>query len=195
MSDEKQTRERIIEVATALIRQYGDAEHVTMRDIAANAGVGVGLINYHFQTKEKLLTLCIQRIITRIIGGFDALYRSVDKLPPLEKLKFLARENASFLSGYPGLSRASIVSDMQNPSGDDNTAQTMAAYMPVLLEVCPGASATETTRKLHAFISAVQTAFLRKEVVRSATGFNFDDKASRDAWADALVEDLFGSRP
>ena len=50
----------IIEVTTELIEQHNG----NIKDmIAAKAGVGLGLINYHFRSKEKLITECVQRII------------------------------------------------------------------------------------------------------------------------------------
>ena len=48
-------RERILQETIRLIEQEGGvAERVTLRDISAAAGVGVGLINYHFGSKERL---------------------------------------------------------------------------------------------------------------------------------------------
>ncbi len=194
MGDDKQTKERILDAATALIQQHGHAESVTMRDIAAGAGVGVGLINYHFQTKERLLAVCIQRIISRVIDGFDALYQGLSGMPPLGKLKHLACSTASFLAAQPGLSRTSILTDMQGPAAGDNTTQTLSVYLPVVREVCPDAPDEEVFRKLHTFVSAVQTAFLRRDVLKASGQLDYGDKQKRDAFIGALIDDLFGSR-
>ena len=190
--DDRQTKERIIEAATALIKQHGSAESVTMRDIAAGAGVGVGLIYYHFQTKDRLLELCIQRIISRVIDGFGPMYKALDGTPPLEKLKTLLKSTASFLAAQPGLSRTSIVTDLVSPTAGDNTTQTISVYMPVVREACPGAPDNEVFRKLHTLVSAVQAAFLRKNVLKAEQHLDYDDKKTRDAFIDALAEDLFG---
>lgn len=190
--DDRQTKERIIEAATELIKQYGSAESVTMRDIAAGAGVGVGLINYHFQTKERLLELCIQRIISRVIDGFEPMYKALDGMPPLEKLQTLLKSTASFLAAQPGLSRTSIVTDLISPTVGDNTTQTISVYLPVAREVCPDAPDSEVFRKLHTLVSSVQAAFLRKDVLKAEQHLDYDDKKTRDAFIDALVEDLFG---
>ncbi len=191
--DDKQTKERIIEAATALIKQHGSAESVTMRDIAADADVGVGLINYHFQTKEHLLEVCIQRIISRVIDGFEPLYKGLDGMPPLDKLKTLLKSTASFLAAQPGLSRTSIVTDLVSPSPGDNTTQTISVYLPVIREICPDAPEDELFRKIHTIVAAVQAAFLRKHVLKAAQRLDYDDKNARDAFIDALADDLFGS--
>ncbi len=190
--DDRQTKERIIEAATALIKQHGSAESVTMRDIAAGAGVGVGLINYHFQTKDRLLELCIQRIISRVIDGFEPMYKALNGTPPLEKLKTLLKSTASFLAAQPGLSRTSIVTDLISPAAGDNTTQTISVYLPVVREVCPDAPDSEVFRKLHTLVSAVQAAFLRRNVLKAEHRLDYDDNKTRDAFIDALAEDLFG---
>ena len=56
-------KNRIIEATTELIEQYnGSIKDITARMIAAKAEVGLGLISYHFRSKEKLITECVQRI-------------------------------------------------------------------------------------------------------------------------------------
>ncbi len=190
--DDRRTKERIIEAATSLIKQYGSAESVTMRDIAAGAGVGVGLINYHFQTKEHLLEVCIQRIISRVIQGFEPMYEGLGGMVPVDKLKTLLKSTASFLAAQPGLSRTSIVTDMVSPAPGDNTTQTISVYLPVVREVCPAAPDSDLLRKLHIIVSAVQTAFLRRDILKDQW-LEYDVKTARDAFIDALVDDLFGS--
>lgn len=190
-ADDRQTKERIIEAATALIQQHGSAEGVTVRDIATGAGVGVGLINYHFQTKEHLLEVCIQRIISRVIDSFAPLYKGLDGLPPIEKLKTLIKSTAAFLVAQPGLSRTSIVTDIVSPALGDNTAQTISVYLPVVREVCCDEVDHEVYRKLHTLISSVQLAFLRRNVLKQQW-LDYDDKTARDGYVDALVDDLFG---
>ena len=57
----KNCKEELIAITTALIKENnGDVEKVTIRDIASRSGVSVGLINYHFGDKDKLITECVQ---------------------------------------------------------------------------------------------------------------------------------------
>ena len=52
------SKETIMEAAISLIEEKGDClEEITMREISKRAGVGLGLINYHFENKEKLIEL------------------------------------------------------------------------------------------------------------------------------------------
>lgn len=64
-------REKIIEVTTELIiESQGDLSQVTARKIANRAEVGLGLIHYHFESKDQLITECVQRIINKEIRTF-----------------------------------------------------------------------------------------------------------------------------
>ncbi len=53
VKQDKGIKEKIIHATIELIKKHGDISKITVRDIAANAGVGIGLINYHFQTKDE----------------------------------------------------------------------------------------------------------------------------------------------
>ena len=71
MNKNVNVKNRIIEVTTELIEQYdGDVKSITARMIAEKAGIGLGLINYHFGSKEKLITECVQRIIGKVVQEF-----------------------------------------------------------------------------------------------------------------------------
>ena len=56
MAKSKGVKEHIIEVTTDLILQYeGDTDRITARMIAGKADIALGLINYHFGSKENLI--------------------------------------------------------------------------------------------------------------------------------------------
>lgn len=47
-------KEAIIQATMTLIEEKGEhLEEITVRDICKNAGVGLGLVNYHFGSKEN----------------------------------------------------------------------------------------------------------------------------------------------
>ena len=53
-------KEAIIQATIKLIEENGEhLEEITVRDICKNAGVGLGLVNYHFGSKDKLIEACV----------------------------------------------------------------------------------------------------------------------------------------
>lgn len=55
-----ETRERILDVAERLFMEYG-YEGTSMRQITGEAGVNLAAVNYHFGSKEALLTAVFRR--------------------------------------------------------------------------------------------------------------------------------------
>ena len=184
-------KDKIMDATTKLIEECVSIENVTIRDIAAKAGVGVGLINYHFQTKENLINQCVQKIIGNVINRFGSLYQNLT-LEPLDKLRFLAKSTCTFLVKNQGISRASILSDLIAGNYSDNTSQTIEAYLPVVREIC---GETKSDRELylstHILITTLQSAFLRRDVFMQNTEVDFYDTKQREGFIDMVVEIIF----
>ena len=63
----KETKEKILKCTTELILERGgDIGNVTIRTIAARAGIGVGLANHYFESKEQLINECIDRVFSEL---------------------------------------------------------------------------------------------------------------------------------
>jgi len=181
-------KDKIMDATIELIEECVSIENVTVRDIAAKVGVGVGLINYHFQTKENLINQCVQKIIGNIINKFDAMYQSLT-MEPLDKLRFLANLTCTFLVKNQGISRVSILSDLIAGNCSDNTSQTIQAYIPVMREICGEAKSDEEIYlSTHILISTLQSAFLRRDVFMQNAKVDFYDIKQRERYIDMVVE-------
>ena len=61
----------IIEATITLINEKGESlNEITVREICKKANVGLGLVNYHFGNKDKLIELCVERMISGIVDHF-----------------------------------------------------------------------------------------------------------------------------
>ena len=77
----KETKEKILKCTTELILERGgDIGNVTIRMIAARAGIGVGLTNHYFSSKEQLIEECIESVFSELFEmlGSDGSYRNSD---------------------------------------------------------------------------------------------------------------------
>lgn len=107
MDKSTNVKNHIIEITTELIEQYnGNIKDITARMIAKKADVGLGLINYHFGSKDKLITECVQRIIGKIVTEFQMTrqYKS-DK----ERLTACATYVFHFLFEHSAISRPTVL--------------------------------------------------------------------------------------
>lgn len=118
MQELRNVKEVIIHATTELIRESdGNITKITSRKIAGRAEVGLGLINYHFGSKENLITICVQRIINNVVMCFSPdkkNYDEKDSLTDKERLADWAKQVYDFLFDNYAISSISILGDMQN---------------------------------------------------------------------------------
>lgn len=190
MKNKTNVKERILETATEFIEQYdGDTKRITARMIAEKAEVGLGLINYHFGSKENLITLCVQRIIGKAVSGFkmERQFES-DK----ERLIAWAVYVFDFLFEHPAISKISILGDFQSYSPNSNSVNTQKGFMLALRQDVAGED-----KAIFSFIltAAMQVAFLGSKAVKEHLGYDFTKPADRSAYIEKSVTILFdGSR-
>ena len=64
-------KEKIMQATIDLINEKGEQMNgITIREICKKANVGLGLVNYHFGNKDKLIKLCVERIVNGIVDAF-----------------------------------------------------------------------------------------------------------------------------
>lgn len=187
MDKNTNVKNRIIEVTTELIEQHnGNIKDITARMIAAKAGVGLGLINYHFRSKEKLITECVQRIIGKVVTQFQMTKQyETDK----ERLTACAMYVFDFLFEHSAISRVSILGDLQNYTKNCNSVLTQQGFSMSLKN-----GISDKNKSMFVFIltAAMQTAFLGSETATQLLGYDFTKKEDRAAYISKLVDFLFG---
>lgn len=186
MSQGKAVKEHIISVTTDLILQYdGDIDRITARMIAGQADIALGLINYHFGSKEKLITECVQRIIGKVVSSFQMTQTfETDK----ERLSAWAVSVFDFLFDHSAMARVSILADLQNYTTRCNSVTTQRGFLFALKN-----DIADEDRAILAFalLSAMQTAFLGSETTKLLLGYDFSRKEDRAAYITKLVNILF----
>jgi len=186
MKKSQNVKENIIEVTTELIRQSdGDINDITIRAIAEKANVGTGLINYHFQSKENLITLCVQRIIGNVVMEFSPEDRHYQN--DRERLTDWAIQVFDFLFENKAISRISILGDLSDYSVDSNSVKTQRGFMFAIHNV------KDVDKNMFSFIltSVMQTAFLSGNVGVELLGYDFSDRSDRNAFITRLVSVIF----
>jgi len=193
MKDKNEIKTAIIDAATALILQSnGDIRKITSRAIAEKADVALGLINYHFESKEKLVAVCVQRIINQVLMQFSPDkkdYSEADGLTDSQRLTAWAQQTFDFLFGNYSIAKISILSDFGNYEPHSNAAITQMGFYLALRGNIP-----ESKKRLIAFslTSTMQTAFLTGENSKAITGYDLSEKSERDLFIEEVVSLLMG---
>lgn len=189
----RDVKQAIIDATIQLINERGsNLADITIRDICQEAGVGVGLINYHFQSKENLIARCVQILVGDVIGQFDALVAALPPLSPMDRLKRMVNGTLTYLATHENISRISILTDMNTPGQGDNTQQTVQVFLPLVAEVLkPAGREAEAKAKTYQMIMAFQGLFLRAHLLNEELGFSLFDSLQREAFIDAFIDDFF----
>ena len=186
MDKNANVKNHIIEVTTKLIEKHnGSIKDITARMIAAKAGVGLGLINYHFGSKEKLITECVQRIIGKVVTEFQMTEQyETDK----ERLTNCATYVFNFLFEHSAISRVSILGDLQNYTENCNSVLTQRGFS---LSLKSDISNEDKSMFVFILTAAMQIAFLGSETIKQLLGYDFTKTEDRAAYIGKLVDFLF----
>lgn len=184
-------REIIIQATIDLINEKGEKmNEITVRDICKRANVGLGLVNYHFGNKDKLIELCVEQMINGIVDQFRSIQERTEGLSSFEKLEYLGDMTLTFLFDHYAVSRTSVLSDMVCPKEDDNTHRTYQAYLPLVSACRPDWDMETVKRKTFCLIITMQQAFLRHKVLFTETGTDLADPVERRKFHTQILHDI-----
>ncbi len=185
------SKETIIQTTMELIVEKGEhLNDITVREICKRADVGLGLINYHFGHKEKLIELCIERVINGIVDKFHSIQEKIEGLTPFDKLDYLGNLTLTFLFEHYTISKISILGDMSEPKEDDNTHRTYLAYLPLVSACRPDWDTETTQRKTFLLITIMQQSFLRHKMILKLLGIDLTEEGQRRAFHSKILHDL-----
>ena len=191
MKDKEKVKERIINAATELIEKSGgEVKNITARAIADKSGVALGLINYHFESKENLIAICVQGIVNKVLMNFapdKKDYTEPDGLTDKQRLISFAQQTFDFLFDNYAIIKISILSDFKDYKLICNSVYTRMGLGLALRENIP-----ENKKQLIAFslTSTMQAAFLSGKNSKYITGYNLFEKAERDHFISDTVSML-----
>ncbi len=184
---EQETKSHLIATTQALLEQGVDPDRLTVRQIAQEAGVGLGLINYHFGTKDNLLFEAIGANMQEVAAE---MYQPENyaHFPPRERLRELLQRTGEIGMRYPKLFDVGIRHSLVR--GDVSIVQMV---LPLLREIY-GTQKDELTLRMIAFqlITSIQAAFLQREHLGLYMGINVNNPAGREQLIDILIDNLLG---
>ena len=181
-------KENIIKATTELIEQKGgDLSAVTSRAIAEKSGIALGLINYHFKSKDKLIEVCVQRIANKILFCFYSDDETGEGATEQEKVLHRAQKVFDFFFNNKAIARTFILGDMKEYRIKSNTGAVQSGLKLAM------SSISSEKKRLLAFIltSVMESAFLTGDKSYDALGYHLDNKLERDLFLAETVEMVY----
>jgi len=177
-------KEKIITTVSEMLTEGMSAEEITVREITARLGTSVSTINYHFGSKDNLMRIVIKKHIDGVIARVPELLGQMEDLPVKEKLCRMVKLTADYLVKFPSISRISILSDLEDGHGKDNTFGTIHAYEPMVRELV-GSEAANVYGMIMSF--TIQGMFMRMDILKDEGIVDFADKDQRDRIIDQMI--------
>ena len=178
-------KERILTATIDILNEEASPEKITVRQIAERAGVSIGAINYHFQSKDNLLNEAVGRIIGDVAASWYQPFQPLD-VDPLTRLRKLFKESAKIIVRYPKFVELTFSHALLH---DDFGVPML--IVPLLREIL-GPNRSELELRLLAFelVVSMQVAVLRSEAFRRYSGIDLHDEVQREAALDILIDNI-----
>lgn len=178
-------RSRIMKAAMEILDEEQEISRITVRRIAEKADVGIGLINYHFQSKEKLLYEAVNVTMTQMAEEFRSLDKT-NEMEPVEFLKYMLKKLSDFALKYKNLTQISVSYALLQ--GDMEAEM----YLLPALRALYRKSKDESELRLLAFtlIKTMQAMYIRAEAFLKYSGIDVLDEEQRNEYIDLLIANI-----
>ncbi len=118
------TKEKIMRVAMDMIAEEG-FQSITIRKVAAQAGVNIAAVNYHFGSKDALIDEALKSVTDQLKNAFKCLQIPGDDEE--NKLAIFVKNYTDILFKYPD-----IIKNMINHAIHDNPLDLQVEYITFL---------------------------------------------------------------
>ena len=178
-------RNNIVQTVVELLAEVEDVEKITVRQIAARANVGIGLINYHFNSKNELLSIAVAAYMAKKATGYASTSDQQDSTP-VETLKSMLQRLYGFAERYEQLIRFSITQNLLN-----GEMQTPLYLIPALKEIF-GDEKDEMQLRIIALqiLLPIQVTSINPGPFLLYAGIDLRDENQRNQFIDALVDNV-----
>ena len=187
----KITKEAIIDEAIALLEEKGDdPQKLTIRELASRLNIGIGLINYHFGSKEVLINRCVKKMIMGIVDEFHKVRPSLAFMKPKDKLNYLCLMTFDYLYTKPNISKVALIYDLGNTGDNDTTSALIDAYIPIIKDCRPIYDDQRAYLTASRVIYILEQSFLRTEVIKNRSGVDLNNSEERKDYLEGLLRDF-----
>ncbi|MEN8908031.1 MAG: TetR/AcrR family transcriptional regulator [Clostridiales bacterium] len=181
--NKKDGKERILKVAYKMLVENKKIEDITIRDIAKRANVGVGLINYHFKSKEYMLMEALGSELVIVAKRWSELANDESNDPKVT-LKNMLLELINL--GAEQLSLIEIAAKFELTEGDINTPLFI---LPCIMRIT---GKSEDISKIIAYsvISGIQSTAIKRKQFKEYVNIDIEKEDDREKYVDMIIKSI-----
>ncbi|MDX1649629.1 MAG: TetR/AcrR family transcriptional regulator [Myxococcota bacterium] len=200
--DDVGTRDRILEAALAAFSELG-FDGASTRAIARRADVNLGLIQYYFESKERLWREAVARAFAALDAGLGAALREAEPLDDRARLALVVRRYVRFVAQHPEFVR--LMHDEGKRDGprmrwivDHHVRPVFEATTRAMRRIQARGLLPAHLDPVHfhyILLGSVGLVFHQAPECRRLAGVDPEGDAFVDAHADAVIHLLLGPPP
>jgi AcrR family transcriptional regulator len=179
------SKEQLISAVIKLLSESEEPANITARQIAAEAGTNLAMINYYFKSKDELLNVAIGKIIENSAEKFRT---PAADIPPKEQLREMLVFLGSQVMKYSGYTKISIPyillqDEIKGP-----------LYILPYLKAYFGERKSELECRIIAYemLSFMQLAFFRSDAFYRYTGVDLTNEKTCNELVDMQLNLFLG---
>lgn len=174
----ERTKNDMVNAVIELIEETGSS-NISISQIAKKANTAVGLINYHYKSKQDLLVDAVRRYIENSIKeeNQNFLKKNVESK---EMIVLSFQSYADFLAKHGEISKLYIKFCLEGYIKADSLKQAIEFYPPILKSINSNLSDDKIMIILNMISSTIQLSFLEADIIKENTSFNFFEKKQRN---------------
>lgn len=193
MSEKDTAKQKLMEVTIQFICQGKKPSEITVADITEKAGVGNGMVNYHFQSKDNLMRAAVKKVLECAQKNLSEKVRAYGAESPRERMAIILKEAMEVMSQNPEICKIAILDHLENDNGAARLFGDGEVFDDCLGELCSD-KMCQIWIKHYIVTSFLNYIFLKAELIKKETGFDFYNKIQRDEAVDNLIKELFSGR-
>ena len=161
-------KEQILDATVKLLMDSKDPESITVRDIAAAAGVQLAMINYYFRSKDELMYQAVNILRNRMAGDWLSVKGEDKEMSPYMRFREMLIALCGMSVKYSQYMRLTVEYELTK-------AEIISTQytLPLIREIC-GDKLSETGIRITAYgiISTLQLIFFRAKDISNYLGFD-----------------------
>jgi len=188
MGEKDTAKQRLIDVTIELICQGKKPSDITVADITEKAGVGNGMVNYHFQSKDNLMRTAVKRVMVCAKKALSEKLKPYENTSAMERLGIILKETTDTFAENPEICKIAILDNLENDDSSLHLLSDVEEFDNCIRELY----VDDKSRIINNYIIAgfLNYMFLKAVVIKKELNIDFFDKEQRDVIVDNLIHDL-----